>query len=98
MENVFLGEDSDSECETSSTEDGVSPQSGGGHRGVGGGAGPQKRPRKKPAPQVPRSVAIPVAVPKVPSVIPPRQPPPRPVAAAVPGPEAEVPTGEFENS
>ena len=63
--------DSDSESQTSSTEDGVSPQASVGVRG------PQKRPRKKPpAPQVPRNVAIPVAMPKVPSVIPPRQPPP----------------------
>ena len=65
---IILGDDSDSDSHSSSTED--SPQGGAGLRG------PQKRPRKKPAPQVPRNVAIPVAMPKVPSVIPPRQPPP----------------------
>ena len=72
---IFIGDDSDSDSHTSSTED--SPP--------GGARGPQKRPRKKPAPQVPRNVAIPVAMPKVPSVIPPRQPPPPRAIDAEPG-------------
>jgi len=82
------GEDSDSECHTSSTED--SPQAG----PPSGGTRPplkRERPRKKPpapaAPQVPlgppmgapqgppRTVAIPVAMPIAPAVIP-RLPPP----------------------
>ena len=84
----FLGEDSDSECHTSSTED--SPQAG---PPSGGARAPQKRerPRKKPAPQAPRNVAIPVAMPKAPAVIPPRLPPPPQVRT----PAAESEQGEI---
>merc|ERR1711976_357885 len=67
------GDDSDSESQTSSTEEGLSPHAG---AGLPGSRGQQKRPRKKPAPQAPRNAAIPVAMPKAPSVIPPKQMPP----------------------
>ena len=69
----LIGDDSDSESQTSSTEEGLSPHAG---AGLPGSRGQQKRPRKKPAPQAPRNAAIPVAMPKAPSVIPPKQMPP----------------------
>ena len=98
----FLGEDSDSECHTSSTED--SPQAG----PPSGGTRPplkRERPRKKPpapaAPQVPlgppmgapqgppRTVAIPVAMPIAPAVIP-RLPPPTQVRIPAESEQGEI--------
>ena len=81
-----LGEDSDSECHTSSTED--SPQAG----PPSGARAPQKRerPRKKPAPQAPRNVAIPVAMPIAPAVIPPRLPPPTQVRTPADSEQGEI--------
>ena len=100
--NYFLGEDSDSECHTSSTED--SPQAG----PPSGGTRPplkRERPRKKPpapaAPQVPlgppigaplgppRTVAIPVAMPIAPAVIP-RLPPPTQVRIPAESEQGEI--------
>ena len=80
------GEDSDSECHTSSTED--SPQAG----PPSGARAPQKRerPRKKPAPQAPRNVAIPVAMPIAPAVIPPRLPPPTQVRTPAESEQGEI--------